>query len=51
MKGFDCYNLLPVLNQEVQIDPNKFHLALDKKLSLATKFSGEHQRHNNISSD
>ena len=51
MKGFDCYNLLPVLNQEVQIDLNKFHLSLDKKLSLAIKFSGEHQRHNNISSD
>ena len=34
MKGFDCYDLLPVLNQEVQFDPSKFHLALDKKVTL-----------------
>ena len=33
-KGFDRHVLLPALNQEVQFDPNKFHLALDKKLCL-----------------
>ena len=39
---------LPALNQEVQFDPNKFHLALDKKLCLAIKFSRKYQCHNNI---
>ena len=48
---FDCHVLLPALNLEVQFDPNKFHLALDKKLCLAIKFSGTYQCHNNISSD
>ena len=47
-KGFDCHVLLPALNLEVQFDPNKFHLALDKKLCLAIKFSGKYQCRNNI---
>ena len=34
---FDCHVLLPALNQEVQFDPNKFHLALDKKVTLGDK--------------
>ena len=37
MKGFDCYDLLLALNQEVQFDPNKFHLALEKKVTLGDK--------------
>jgi len=37
MEGFDCHDLLPALNQEVQFDPNKFHLALDKTVTLDNK--------------
>ena len=37
MKCFDCHDLLLALNQEVQLDPNKFHLALDNKVTLGDK--------------